>query len=64
MIWAFTQKLGDEDWEEQYYDWEVDEREQFGIKLTNVDYKGREKHQKRMQNGFRLFGKYYCSLWD
>lgn len=28
------------------------------------DYEGIEKVQKRMQNGFRLFGKYYQGLWD
>ena len=28
------------------------------------DAAGMEKHQKRVANGFRLFGKYYESLWD
>jgi hypothetical protein len=28
------------------------------------DMKGYQKHLDRMQNGFRLFGKYYMSLWD
>jgi hypothetical protein len=28
------------------------------------DYEALEKHQKRNQNGFRLFGKYYQNLWD
>ena len=28
------------------------------------DYDGIKKIQDRMQNGFRLFGKYYQSLWD
>ena len=28
------------------------------------DYDAIEKVQARIQNGFRLFGKYYCSLWD
>ena len=64
MIWAFEQKLGDEDWSEQYYEWDVDKREMFGIKMISHDKKGYENHHKRMQNGFRLFGKYYCSLWD
>lgn len=29
-----------------------------------VDYEGLEKHQQRITNGFRLFGKYYQGLWD
>lgn len=28
------------------------------------DWEGRDKYQKRITNGFRLFGKYYESLWD
>lgn len=28
------------------------------------DWEGREKMQKRISNGFRLFGKYYEGLWD
>lgn len=29
-----------------------------------ADYEGMEKHQARINNGFRLFGKYYQGLWD
>ena len=29
-----------------------------------VDRKGLEAYQKRIDNGFKLFGKYYLSLWD
>ena len=28
------------------------------------DYEGMRKVEERMQNGFRLFGKYYNGLWD
>ena len=28
------------------------------------DYEGMAEVEKRIQNGFRLFGKYYCALWD
>lgn len=28
------------------------------------DYEGRDAYQKRITNGFRLFGKYYESLWS
>lgn len=29
-----------------------------------VDWDARDAYAKRIQNGFRLFGKYYTSLWD
>jgi hypothetical protein len=29
-----------------------------------VDWEGRKKHQERINNGLRLFGKYYQALWD
>lgn len=71
MIWAFEQKARD-DWESDYYEYEhfkpkkesKDWSEQIGMKLVWEDRKGREAHQKRMSNGFRLFGKYYEALWD
>ena len=50
MHWAFTQKTID--WESQYYT------------NGNLDREDKAKHYMRMQNGFRLFGKYYNSLWD
>lgn len=28
------------------------------------DAKGYKKHEDRMRNGFKLFGKYYMNLWD
>lgn len=63
MIWAFEQKTID--WEEQYYgEWVEDETQPLGGYSVGTDYDGIEAHQKRMSNGFRLFGKYYESLWD
>lgn len=29
-----------------------------------IDWEARNKHQERISNGLRLFGKYYQSLWD
>ena len=29
-----------------------------------VDYEGMKVYNDRIQNGFRLFGKYYQGLWD
>ena len=74
MIWAFEQKTYD--WEEQYTTGEYDFRFEktadgkysemvHGPNHTAVtDWDGRKKHQERMSNGFKLFGKYFESLWD
>lgn len=72
MIWAFEQKTRYDGWEGDYYEYEhfdpIKESEDFGekigIRLKWEDREGREAHQKRMNNGFRLFGKYYESLWN
>ena len=29
-----------------------------------LDYEGMKEYEKRIQNGFRLFGRYYQNLWD
>jgi len=65
MIWAFEQKCRD-DWESDYYKYEKGAGDGFlgGYKLVWEDFEGRKAHQERMSNGFRLFGKYYESLWD
>ena len=72
MIWAFGQV--NEDWQDQYYkeprgEWhtkdpENDISEIVWDKKPVIDTKGLNAHNKRMQNGFRLFGKYYQNLWD
>jgi len=56
MIFAFESKHTD--WEEQFHS---------GERLNHtfkIDMKGRKAYQKRISNGFRLFGKYYENLWD
>jgi len=50
MIWAFKQKYRD-DWMRDY-------------DYNKWDSDGATAHQKRMTNGFKLFGKYYENLWD
>ena len=50
MIWAFEQKYRD-DWMRDY-------------DYNKWDSDGATAHQKRMTNGFKLFGKYYENLWD
>lgn len=73
MTFAFKSKL--EDWEEQFFsgshsfkykrlengDSEMlkDEKDTF-----KVDEEGLKAYQERINHGFRLFGKYYNSLWD
>ena len=75
MIWAFEQKCRN-DWESDYttgeYDWKFEKDEESGYSTmvegpnhtAVTDWDGRKKHQERMSNGFRLFGKYYEALWD
>jgi len=63
MIWAFEQKCRD-DWEGDYYTYDDDPEGMFGLKLVWEDREGHQAHQKRMTNGFKLFGKYYENLWD
>lgn len=67
MIWAFEQ-IVDDDNDDQFYDHsKVDENESDinkRVKQLKVDREGLETHHKRIENGLRLFGKYYRSLWD
>ena len=64
MIWAFEQKC-DDNWESAYYGkWIENDSDILGGNFESVDWEGRQAHQARMSNGFRLFGKYYEGLWD
>lgn len=74
MIWSFTE-LSKDDWDSQFWTGKVDTK---WVKLPNGNYelkhgpkhtmkfdkKGHDKHWARIQNGLRLFGKYYTALWD
>lgn len=63
MIFAFESKFND--WEDQFWgEWIEDETKTMGGYHKNVDWDGRKKYQERIYNGFKLFGKYYESLWD
>jgi hypothetical protein len=66
MIWAFEQKVTDDD-EHQFFDyskskgvapWDKD------YVSPEVDWDGLKAHQARKSNGYKLFGKYYEGLWD
>jgi len=73
MIFAFENIL-DDSWEDYYrhgepvYEFETIDDNYKVMKQTNPDYwidwVGYEEYNKRINNGFRLFGKYYRSLWD
>jgi len=76
MIWAFEQ-LNDGNWEDQYWirspeiDFtkhpEDEGKEVYPVRWKvkgECDWEGRNKHQERINNGLRLFGKYYQTLWD
>lgn len=72
MIWAFEHHAtGDVDWSAQYasgeIDWKIDPTTNEILKGPNHTYKfdheAMDKHQKRIDNGLRLFAKYYNSLW-
>ena len=66
MIWAFEQELQDDDTSKFYDHSGVDHSAGLNTQIgqIKVDRAGLEAHEKRKANGFRLFGKYYQSLWD
>jgi len=74
MIFAFDSKVND-GWEDQFETGETDlqwkKLEDGDYQMVNgpnhtreYDWEGRKKYEERISNGFRLFGKYYESLWD
>ena len=79
MIWAFETHLN-EAWEDQFrhadpdIDWDLvsgvegEESALYKMKQKNpdywVDYVKIKEYNNRIDNGFRLFGKYYRNLWD
>ena len=75
MVWTFEQHVS-EDWKDQYYSGETDiqfkknEGSQYSQLIHGpnhtfkIDKEGMKKHEERMENGRRLFAKYYYSLWN
>lgn len=66
MIWTFRQ-LSDSDHEYKFFDYsEYDKTKDVSLQLDKIkcDRVSLEQHNKRINNGLRLFGKYYRSLWD
>jgi len=77
LIWTFTQLSDDNNGENQFWHdhGEIDfseHPEDVGKKTrplrwlreSKVDWEGLRAHQARIQNGLKLFGKYYQTLWD
>lgn len=67
MIWAHEQII-DDDGDSKFYDHSLadDPKDDINtqIRKIKVDRKGLEAYHKRINNGLRLFGKYYRGLWD
>lgn len=76
MIWTFQQLQPDCDWDDLYYKGDIDfvsknventdlsELVRGPNHTFEVDKEGLNNHQDRINNGLRLFGRYYQSLWD
>ena len=74
MIFAFESEL-DDSWEDQFrtgeYNFSFKKLENGMSEMlrdpedtSKTDWEGKKAYQNRISNGFRLFGKYYQSLWD
>ena len=72
IIWTFKQLQPDCDWEEQYcsgYIGDLNPNKESGEPLFinstyKMDLEGIKKHDDKIKNGLRLFGKYFRALWD
>ena len=76
MIWAFEQCTKDDKGDEQFYsgevDWKFTKEEDSELyhmgrgpnHTFEVDRVGQKAHYDRINNGLRLFGRYYMALWD
>jgi hypothetical protein len=60
----FWEEHGEIDWSEHPEDKGKTSRPLRWLKESKVDWEGLRKHQERVSNGVRLFGKYYQTLWD
>ena len=66
MIWTFEQ-LSMDDHEGKFYDHTKSRKIKDlnkSVSKIKVDRVGLRKHNERIDNGLRLFGKYYRALWD
>jgi len=67
MIWAHEQII-DDDGDSKFYNHTLADNPNDDlntqIRKIKVDRKGLKAHHDRINNGLRLFGKYYRALWD
>jgi hypothetical protein len=67
LLWTFEQ-IKDDTWEDQYHidngEMNFDEGKMVWKREPVIDWEGRKKHQARIDNGLRLFGRYFQGLWD
>lgn len=63
MIWTFEQILPETNWEEKYYSGEATWPWEDKDSTFKLDRDGFTAHSARIDNGLRLFGKYYRGLW-
>lgn len=61
MIFAFESKLTD--WQDQFWNTPPVSTENDINPILGCDAAGINAYADRMENGFRLFGKYYSGLW-
>lgn len=77
LIWTFEQLHPDSDWEAQYHSGQSDiqfipckDNPEFSEMVRGpndthkFDIEGHTKHNARIDNGLRLFGKYFRAMWD
>lgn len=63
IMWTFEQIHPEHDWEDQYYTDKDPSEMKNKYDIFNIDSDGYKKHQERINNGLKLFGKYYQALW-
>lgn len=67
LIWTFTQLCDDSNGESEFFDHTESLKEKdfnLSMQKLRVDRVGLKAHQDRIENGLRLFGKYFRTLWD
>ena len=64
MIWAMEQVVKDD--ESEFYDHSAVDNTSLKswIATVKIDREGLQQYHDRIQNGCRLFGKYFQNLWD
>ena len=65
MLWAFTTEHDEE--QHKFYDYtEVDNKADINeqVRKMKVDREGLDAYNKRLENAYKLFGKYYQTFWD